>query len=137
MLRPYPGRRLQDDLRVFNYRLSRARRIVENTFGILTQKWRLYNRRVHVAPETADHVVKATGILTNYVRSNIAETNEEAEEEEEEDPGVGGALRPIGALRGNRASAEAIRVRDAFKRYFNSPAGRVPWQDHALRGGHR
>lgn len=44
LMRPYPGDKLDDRKRNFNYRLSRARRTSENTFGILTQKFRLYNR---------------------------------------------------------------------------------------------
>ncbi|XP_062331214.1 uncharacterized protein LOC134031547 [Osmerus eperlanus] len=64
LLRPYPGRHLQEDMRVFNYRLSRARRIVENCFGILMQRWQVYCRRLQVCPDAVDSIVKATCILS-------------------------------------------------------------------------
>ena len=38
MLRPYHGRNMNKEKSVFNYRLSRVRRIVENAFGILTSR---------------------------------------------------------------------------------------------------
>ncbi|XP_073431990.1 peroxisomal biogenesis factor 7 isoform X1 [Dendrobates tinctorius] len=39
LLKPYASRDLTRTKRVFNYRLTRARRVVECAFGILTAKW--------------------------------------------------------------------------------------------------
>ena len=41
LMRPYPRRHLTESWRLFNYRLSRGRRVVESAFGILAGKWRI------------------------------------------------------------------------------------------------
>ncbi|KAK9680276.1 DDE superfamily endonuclease [Popillia japonica] len=39
LMRPYPVRTLDNKKRIFNYRLSRGRKTIECTFGMMTQKF--------------------------------------------------------------------------------------------------
>jgi hypothetical protein len=68
MLRPYSGRDLPEDLRIFNYRLSRTRRVIENVFGILAARWQVFHRPIQASVETTEYMVKAAVCLHNYLR---------------------------------------------------------------------
>lgn len=67
IMKPYSSRNLEYKQKVFNYRLSRARRTVENAFGIFSNKWRIFQTAISMLPETADLIVTASVCLHNYV----------------------------------------------------------------------
>lgn len=53
MMRPYSKKNLCERERIFNYRLCRARRVIENSFGVLTTKWRVLRRSMCFSPANA------------------------------------------------------------------------------------
>jgi len=69
-MRPYPGSQSKRDNEesIFNYRLSRVRRVVENAFGILSHEFKIYQRTLQSLPENADNINFAICILNNYLR---------------------------------------------------------------------
>lgn len=69
IMRPYGGNNLSAEKKIFNYRLSRARRYIECTFGILTNKWRILHRPLNVHTELAKSIVRTCCVLHNFVRS--------------------------------------------------------------------
>ncbi|XP_065672007.1 uncharacterized protein LOC136089845 [Hydra vulgaris] len=65
MMRPYP-RRTNLEI-VFNYRLSRGRRVIENSFGVLASRFRIFRRQIVLKVENVKIVVKATVALHNFL----------------------------------------------------------------------
>lgn len=133
LMRPYPGSQLNDAQRIYNYRLSRARRISENAFGILANRWRMYHRKVSLSPENVDCAVKATIVLHNMLCVEHEVGAHGADIETLEIDNQDGVLRPF-MREGHRPKDAAIEVREQFKNYFVSPAGAVTWQMEACFG---
>ena len=144
MQRPYPGKNLLEANRIFNYRLSRARRVIENSFGILVARWRIYHRPIQTSVETAENIVKATVCLHNYLRqTNTASycpsgflDNEDSTGQIQPGEwrqivaqcGSNGALKPLASARGARHPKDAMKTREILKEYVNSDCGSVSWQ---------
>ena len=59
VMRPYSGKYLMHKKKIFNYRLSRARRYIECTFGILANKWRIFHKPLNVKIDFAETIIKA------------------------------------------------------------------------------
>lgn len=67
-LRPYLGRRLESaENKMYKYRHCLGRRVVVDTFGILSQKFRIYNRRIQANPENVYIIILTTCILHNFI----------------------------------------------------------------------
>lgn len=70
LMRSYPGKNLNDDRRNYNYRLSRARRTIENTFGILSSQWRILRRPIDCNVDKTMKLIQALVCLHNWLRIN-------------------------------------------------------------------
>lgn len=68
MMKPYDhNKSLNADQRIFNYRLSRLRRVSENAFGILVNRFRLWLGRCSLSPEEAEILLMASVVLHNML----------------------------------------------------------------------
>lgn len=67
LLRPYSSRNFNHSKRIFNYRLSRARRFVECAFGILCKKFEIFYGCIAVEPNYVTTIVQATTVLHNFI----------------------------------------------------------------------
>lgn len=153
-MRPYAGRGLEEKKEIFNYRLSRARRVIENVFGILSARWRVYRRPICLDLKAFDQIIISTVCLYNFLKTeDDKQTTEKRtycpsyfiDTELENGQIIEGAwrneqvqLQQIQSSAAYRANRNAIEQRDILADYFVSRAGEVPWQyDYIRRGIHR
>jgi len=109
----------------FNDRLSRARKVVEDAFGQLTAKFRIYCRRLNALPKNADTIVMTTCILHNYIKEDATDVHSREVSSSSSLPA--GLIAYLNGQGGNDQS-EAFENRDKFKKFFCSPAGKLPWE---------
>lgn len=75
LLKPFPFRNQPGPNRIFNFRLSRARRVVENAFGLLSVRFRVLRRPIELDPEKCTKIVLAICCLHNYLLSRKDSNN--------------------------------------------------------------
>ena len=147
LMKPYPGKNLSEEREIFNNRLSRARRTIENAFGILAAKWRIFRRPIRGSPDTVERIIKACVCLNNYLKqTENAVYIPEGFVDSTDNTGnfVPGSWRKVA---GNDSSAiqslkrtssnnykkDAKLIRGQFEMYFCSLPGSVPWQNEHVR----
>ena len=133
LMRPYSGRNDTFPKKIFNYRLSRARRVVENAFGLLTARWRVYHTKIALSPNHANSVIKTTCVLHNFVQANCtpSQVTEIMDEGRNVDDHSG-----LASIRrtGSRASTAAVSIRSNFTSLFVQDNA-VPWQTAYVQRG--
>jgi len=68
LLKPYSKVNLTLKQKIFNYRLSCARRVSENAFGILEQGFRVLGWPIELKVSTTDLVTRSACYLHNWLR---------------------------------------------------------------------
>ena len=140
-MKPYGQVNLTPRKRIFNYRLSRMRKVAENAFGILANRFRVFFDKINLDPNKASLVTFAALILHKMLRQKSREsyTPENFVDNLSADNGVvtEGTWRDQSSIedsflglescRGNRASRNAGNIREVFADHFWGP-GQVTWQ---------
>ncbi|CAN8009352.1 unnamed protein product, partial [Ixodes pacificus] len=157
LMRPFPGEALDLPKKCFNYRLSRARRISENAFGILAARWRLFRQAIQGDLSLVDNLVWSGVLLHNYMRTcddeegvpmtssyarpanvdcNDAQNANRQKAAGQENPSL--SFRNLEPITSGHESLRGQKVRQAFANYFCSTMGEVSWQyDQVSRGSRR
>lgn len=140
LMKPYPFRNQPGPNRVYNYRLSRARRVVENAFGILANRLRILRKPIELCPEKFTKIVSATCVLHNFLldrNSRHLYAPQGTFDEKIDGVLIPGSWRsdalPDSVLFSERPRASNMsnlskEIREEYKEYFVSPQGEVSWQ---------
>jgi len=141
ILTPYPGSHEKGSAkRIFNYRLSRARRVVENIFGILSTVFRVFRKPMLLEPKKAELIVMACVYLHNFLRKEKSSRDiysptdlidheiegQLVRETRREDIHSNSTFTPMQRV-GRRSPRFIEENRNEFAEYFSS-VGAVPWQ---------
>lgn len=128
LMKPFNFRGQNIDERVFNLRLSRARRMIESVFGIMAAKFRLLRTTIELSEKNVQTCVLAICTLHNFLlksdRPAYIDSDMEIENVHELDVNE---ERSIPNEERN-ASNESKAIRERFKNYFVSSAGELDWQ---------
>lgn len=120
LMRPFPERSTTkgDAKDNYNYRLSRARMVVECSFGSITSKFRILHKSIETNVENAVHNVKAICLLHNIIRDLESINETEFISFRQAYQNIPQAPRHNSQRRFNATSRAAAQARENFKLYF-------------------
>ncbi|XP_071947392.1 uncharacterized protein [Antedon mediterranea] len=112
LMKGFPEREnITRDQRTFNYRLSRARMVIERSFGMLKGRWRILMKRNDSALRHVPNMVVACCVLHNFCIAEGEVYNPEWDVDDANQP-------PAEPLRNANEVVSEIDIRNAIVRYF-------------------
>lgn len=115
LMKPYSGKTLTPERFEFNKRLSRARVVVENTFGILAARFGVFQKPINLEPQKAATVTMACCYLHNFLakehqQSYFSTSTAEITEYD---------LVNLQSTLNRNCGADAKTTRESFCNYYN------------------
>ena len=129
--------------RIYNYRHSRTRRISENLFGILANKWKIFQKPLNLSPEKSPTITTSALVLHNFLRKSnrkndytlpgfvdcVNSQGEIAQGSWRQEKGnsLGIFSSSLASQGGRKPPKTAKLIRETFTEYFMNE-GSVEWQ---------
>lgn len=114
---------------IFNLRLSRGRRLVENSFGLLAQRFRIFHTLIDLNITTVENLVTSACIIHNLMVDELLISDQDLTIDN-----VQNNRRNLHwDMNNNQTYSGGQDIRNIFKDYFNG-VGAVHWQDDAVNG---
>ncbi|XP_012693796.2 putative nuclease HARBI1 [Clupea harengus] len=137
---------------IYNYRLSRARQVMENTLGILVARWRILSRPLKFLPDKAVNILKACIAIHNflsytddanspvsrYIPAHFADSDTTGSPQPGEwrrvSAGDRNLFEPLDPhyLSECYSTGAGTSVREDLMAFFQSPHGTLPWQNNIV-----
>lgn len=144
IIKPYSKKNLSAEERIFNYRLSRARRCIENAFGLLCSKWACLKKTLYCSPDRAQKIISACCMLHNFLITHKStaycppgymdkfdDENVITEGEWRKRISSDSLYHTTFSASAGRPSDYGKYIRNVLKQYVNSNIGELPWQRRA------
>lgn len=138
LLKPYSQTGLTKEKRIYNYRVSRARRMVESVFGILATRFGVFQRAFQFDPIKTRKIVLTCCYLHNFLRKSGNYFPSTFMAHEDTESGIIHPpsqevveLIPLEGINQRNSLNIAKRARDEYCEYFNNE-GAVYWQNKMI-----
>lgn len=141
LMRPYPKRgTVNQERRIYNYRLGRVKQVTENAFGILSARFRIYRQPLEYCDSSTKSLVAATIALHNFLimenGSAYCPIGFTDHEDDKHNLRLGSWRCEVGAVDNtnprifstNMYPRDAKIMRDTLAKYL-CEEGSVPWQE--------